>query len=121
MIVLVLAAVVIVWGVVTNLIDTQSEQVDVSSKCLLIDIKATKLECGGASNDVCDITVSRNAQGEDIAGIKLVFTNTASDNNFVYDLPGNINLLETKTVTSITTGLVNTSNVEIIDYFTDAL
>jgi|TARA_Y100000310_G_scaffold255136_1_gene262393 hypothetical protein len=121
MIVFVLIAVAAIWSVVTNIISTQSEEVDVNSKCLKVDITATQLACGGATNSVCNVTLSRSSTGDVIEGVKLVFTNDAADTNFVSDASGDIGLLETKTLTSIDTGITNTSSVEVVAYFTDSV
>jgi len=120
MIVLVLAAVVIIWGVITNLLKTQSEGISVNSKCLSVSIQATKLTCGGAQSDICNVTVSRTSTGGAIAGIKLVFTNAAGGTNYIKDVLGNVAPLETKTITNVTTGLANTDKVTVSAYFTDA-
>ena len=120
MIVLVLAAVVIIWGIINNFLQTQSGEIDVGTRCLEVDLESTKLVCSGALNDVCDVTVSRNARGESIAGIKLVFTNASGETNYVHDVGGNIAPLETTTISSISTGIANANNVEVVAYFTDA-
>ena len=119
MIVLVLAAVVIIWGIINTFLTTQSGDIDVSTRCLQIDIQATKLSCSGVNNDVCDVTLSRTAKGGSIAGMKLVFTNDIGDNNFVHDISGNFVPLGTTTVSNITTGVANTSKVEIVAYLID--
>jgi len=119
MIVLVLAAAVIVWGIISNFLQTQTGEIDTSTKCLKIDIQTTKLLCSGVLNDVCDVTVSRDAKGDDIAGIKLVFTNASGETNYVHDVVGNIAPLETKTIPSISTGITNVNKVDVVAYFTD--
>ena len=120
MIVLVLAAVVIIWGVITNLLQSKSKEISVSSKCLNVDIQATKLACAGTQSDVCSVTVSRSARGNEIAGIKLVFTNATGNTNYVDDVPGNIAPLATKTVSAISTNIANTNKVTVTTYFKGA-
>ena len=118
MIVLVLAAVAVIWGIINNILVTQKEQVDFSSKCLGINIQSTKLDC---NNDLCEVTVSRDSSGEAIAGMKLVFTTSSGDANYIHDVPGNIALLETKTISNITTtGIANATEVSITPYFLDS-
>ena len=119
MIVLVLAAVVIIWGIINTFPTTQSGEIDVSTRCLKVDIQATRLTCSGVNNDICDVTLSRTASGDAIAGMKLVFTNALGETNFVQDVSGNLAPLETLTVTNITTGIANTNDVVIVAYFTD--
>lgn len=120
MIVLVLVAIGIIWTAIRGTIQSGSEQIQLSSKCLDVSIQSTKLVCGGASNDVCNATVSRSAGGDEIAGIKLVFSNAAADGNKIIDVPGNIAPLEVKTVSDVNTGITNTSSVEIVPYFKDS-
>ncbi|MCH8945712.1 MAG: hypothetical protein IIA85_02210 [Nanoarchaeota archaeon] len=119
MIVLVLVAVGLIWTAVQSNIESGTEQIEVSAKCLKIDIKATKLECGGVNNGVCNVTVTRNVGGDDLAGIKLILTNTEGETNYVNDVPGNIVPLETKTEVDITTGLTDVSIVAVAPYFLD--
>ena len=119
MIVLVLVAVGLIWTAVQSNIESGTEQIEVSAKCLKIDIKATKLECGGVNNGVCNVTVTRNVGGDDLAGIKLILTNTEGETNYVNDVPGNILPFETKTEVDITTGLTDVSIVAVAPYFLD--
>lgn len=120
MIVLVLAAVVIIWGIINSFLQTQSGEIDVGTRCLEVNLQTSKLSCSGALNDVCDVTVLRDARGDDIAGMKLVFTNASGETNYVHDVVGNIAPLETTTISSISTGIVNANKVEAVAYFTDA-
>lgn len=117
MIVIVLGAVTVIWVVVRDIIGEGAEQVSLGSKCLAVDIRATKLEC---TDDVCGVTVERSPGGDAIGGIKLIFTNSTGDSNYVHDVSGDIALLETKTVSSITTGIGNANKVEVAVYFLDA-
>ena len=121
MIVLVLIAIGIIWVSVSNPIESGTEQIEIGSKCLELKIYLTKLECGGADNDVCNVTITRDSGGDEIAGIKLVFTNDDGETSTVVDVLGNMAILETKTETNIDTGLVNVSNVGIVPYFQDPL
>ena len=119
MIVLVLAAVAIIWGIIINFIQDQTGEIDVATKCLEVDIQATKLSCTGAQNDVCDVTLSRTAKGDNIAGMKLVFTNALGETNYIHDVSGNIALLEIRTILDITTTITDVNKVEVVPYFTD--
>lgn len=120
LIVLVLVAVGIIWAAIQGNIESGTEQIGVSAKCLEVDVQATKLVCGGANNGVCNVTVTRSAGGDALAGIKLSLTNAAGETNFVHDVPGNIVPLETKTETSINTGITDVSVAEVAPYFLDA-
>ena len=117
MIVLALAAVAAVWGVVNNIIQSGTEDVELSSKCLKVDIGLVKSDC--TTLGICNVTLTRNPGGEDIAGVKLVFTNDLGETNYVHDVSGNIDLLETKTVLNINTGITDVTNVEVKLYFKD--
>jgi hypothetical protein len=118
-ILLVLVAIGIIWVVVNNVITEGSEEVDYSVKCLEVDVKATSVaNCGMAS---CDLTLKRGAGGEDIAGVKVVFSNSTSGSSDVIDYAGNIDELQTITPTITITGLTNNPDkVEVTPYFTDS-
>ena len=120
MIILVLIAVGILWVAIRGTIQSGSEQIQLSTKCLDVDISATKLLCSGAGNDICNATVSRNAGGDEIAGIKLIFSNADAEENDIIDVPGNIAPLEVKTVSDVNTGINNTNTVEVVAYFKDS-
>lgn len=117
MIVLVLIAVGLIWTAVQSNIQSGTEQIEISSKCLKVDIKATKLECSGVG--LCNVTISRSVGGGDLAGIKLSLTNDERETNYIHDVPGNIVPLETKTELAISTGITDVSLVEVAPYFVD--
>tara|TARA_Y100000310_G_scaffold77162_1_gene73727 strand:+ start:12048 stop:12491 length:444 start_codon:yes stop_codon:yes gene_type:complete len=120
MIVLVLVAVAVIWGVITNILESGTEQINLGTKCLDVDVKATNLICSGANNDVCSVTVTRNPGGDEIGGVKLVFTSSTGTGNYVHDVPSNIVPLEAKTESNISTGISNVTNVEVVVYFEDS-
>ncbi|HED05162.1 MAG TPA: hypothetical protein ENI61_00590 [Ignavibacteria bacterium] len=120
MIVLVLVAVSVIWYSVKTILKGGTEQINQGTKCLKIDVTTTNLICNGTNNDTCSVTVTRNPGGEDIAGIKLVFTNSTGTKNYVYDVPGNIAPLEAKTESGINTNVSNANNVKVVIYFKDA-
>lgn len=121
MIVLVLVAVGIIWTTLRNTIESGAEQIDFSTKCLDVDIRATNLECGGVNNDICNVTLSRSAGGDDVAGVKLALTNSQEESNYIHDASGNIEPLETITETNINTGISDVSIVDVSAYFEDSL
>ena len=118
-IVLALAAVGAIWAVVNNIVESGTKEISLNSKCLEVDVKLVKSNC--TELGVCNVTITRNAGGDAIGGIKLIFTNVLGETNFVHDVPGDIAFLETKTEFDIITGIVNVSNVEIIPYFKDEI
>ena len=118
MVIIVLGAVSIVWLIVNDIVGGSSEQINLGTKCLEVDVKATKLDC--TTPGVCDVTIERNPGGDAIGGVKLIFTNATGGANFVSDSSGDITELATKTVSAVTTGIANVNKVEVAVYFTDA-
>ncbi|MBI2044305.1 hypothetical protein HYT24_02995 [Candidatus Pacearchaeota archaeon] len=117
---LVLVAAGLIWFVVRGIIQGNTENINLGAKCLDVDIKSTALSCSGSGNATCDVTVRRNAGGEDIAGVKIIFTNASNTGNFVYDLPGNIAPLATKSASAVATGINNANKAEVVAYFNDS-
>jgi len=124
-ILLVLVAVGIIWVVVRNVIEGGATQINSGAKCLDIDLKATKVLCSlnspndGGNSGLCNATISRNAGGEEIGGVKLIFYNEAGETNYIHTEEGNVAPLETKTINLISTGIVNASKLEVVAYFLD--
>ena len=121
-IVLVLVAIGIVWAVVRNVIQTGSGTLDISAKCLNIDVRASQANCSdGTPNKICQVTLVRTGTGNDvIAGVKLVFRNTTSAK--VYDAEGNIEPVAGRVLTNVPTGILSAtfiSKVEATVYFED--
>lgn len=117
-ILLVLVAIGIIWVVISNVVTEGSENVDYSVKCFEIDVKATAVaNCVTGS---CDVTLKRGAGGEDISGVKLVFSNQTTGASDVIDYPNNIVSLQTVTPTIAITGLTsNPDKVEVTAYLRD--
>lgn len=120
MIVIVLGAVAIVWFLIRGFISSGTEQIGTGTQCLEVNIKPTALTCSGSGNSTCEVVVSRETGGKEIGGIKLVFTNSTGKKNYVHDVPGNINVLETKAVSGVSTGIENAENVDVIVYLKDS-
>ena len=117
-ILLVLVAVGIIWVVVRNLIQEGAEQVDISTKCMAIDVRAVSVipVVGEAGN--YSVTLRRTAGGEAIGGIKIVLFNDTANSGV---LSGFLDLdeLETKTETFADTNVTNANKLEYTVYFTD--
>lgn len=121
LILLAFVAVGIIWAVVNNIVTRGAEEIDATSKCLEIDFEQGVLDCSaGTSGDDCDVTVERKAGGDDVAGIKIVLTNSSAQTNYIHDEPGNINPLEVKTVIVTETGILNINEVNIVPYLEDS-
>ena len=78
-------------------------------------MKATAVECNGAASALCNVTLLRGAGGDEIGGVKLVFSDGVESN--VVGVPGDISVLETKLVSEEDSGLANPNKVEVIVYF----
>jgi len=115
-ILLVLVAIGIVWVVVNNILESGTQQTEISAKCLQIDVKATAASCdvGG----VCNVTYKRNAGGDEIGGVIIVLSNGVSSNQT--EVAGNMVPLATRTLTDFATGLSPAPNkAELSAYFVD--
>lgn len=125
-ILLVLVAVGIIWMVVGGMVEEGAQQVDIQSKCLTADVRATAASCAenpvGPGTWECDVTLERKAGtgSDDIAGVMLVFSNTAGSGSAV-DAAGNIEVLGTKSLTNQLAGTTGTPDkVEVSVYFKDS-
>jgi len=121
MITIVLAAVGVVWVMIQNILDQSSSDIDLNSKCLKVNLVATKMVCSDATT--CDVTINRKAGGDEIGGVKLIFSNTTSGNvGEIVDVAGNIQELGTDIAEDKEHGLTaleKPNNVEIAVYFLD--
>lgn len=113
---LIFVAIGIFWFVTRNVLEEGADQFSLGSKCLEIDVKATALNCAG---DWCNVTYTRKAGGDDIAGIKLVVSDGTE--SITQDVPGNLNPLDTKTEKDINvSALTVPTSVEVAVYFESA-
>ncbi len=117
-ILLVLVAIGIIWIVIRGVIETGTESIDYSVKCLKVDVSATAVNC---SNPVaCVVTLSRKAGGDAIEGVKFVFYNaTGGGSGSVEEDVGNIEPLTTK-VATVDSGVGTPNKVAINAFFEDA-
>ncbi len=117
-ILLVLVAIGIVWAVVSSILQSGTEQTSTTAKCLQVDIKATAAQCtvGG----VCNVTYRRNAGGDVVDGVVIVFSNGQTSNQT--EVAGNLAPLATQTKAGVATGLTSPvpNSIEIAAYFVDA-
>jgi hypothetical protein len=117
MIVLVLVATGIVWSVISRIIEDSSSEVSLGNKCIVTNVVATKMICEG---ETCDVTLNRKAGGENIGGVKLIFSNnTGNTGTTVEDVSGDIPELGTKIAGDKAHGLTNElpNTVEVAVYF----
>lgn len=116
-ILLVLVAVGIIWVVVRNLIQEGSEQIDISTKCIAIDLRAVSVAPVADEAGNYSVTL-RLAGGEIIDGVKIALFNDAT-NSGVLDGFEDLDVLETRTET-IVAGITDANKLEFTVYFTDA-
>jgi hypothetical protein len=109
----------IVWIVVGNLVGDQSERIASGTQCLETNVRATKVT-GTEGSGNYDVTLTRSASGDEIAGVRMVFTNEIGTTSYVHNAAGNIAPLATKTITGIGTGITDANKVEIFVYFEDS-
>ena len=115
-ILLVLVAVGIIWVVVRNLLQEGAEQIDISTKCIAVDLRAVSVVPVVGSPESYFVTLRRTAGGEAIGGIKIVLFNETANSgvlNFTALLE-----LETKTET-FAAGVTNANKLEYTAYFED--
>lgn len=117
MIALVLGAFGVVWAIANQALEDSADDVELSAKCLDINLVATSLNCASGS---CDVKVNRRAGGSDFAGLKLILSNT-DETGDVETSSGNIGELETKTIQNLdmSSFTENPDTVEISVYFQD--
>jgi len=115
-ILLVLVAVGIIWVVVRNVVQQGSEQIDITSKCISVDLSAVSVN--ETSAGVYDVTLKRNAGGDAIGGVKVSLFNSTA-NSGVIDFGTALGELET--VTQSVNGTVTDANkLEYTAYFLDS-
>ena len=115
-ILLVLVAVGVIWGVVNNLLGRSTGTINTATKCLDVDIRATKVVNATATSYV--VTLSRKPTGEDEFGAKLVFFSDSANSEPI-DFGSKLDPLETATSAALETMLPNANKVEVTPYFND--
>lgn len=122
-ILLVIVAVGVLAVVFRNTISSGTGQFDLGTKCLAVNLDATSARCNTASNFInCSVTIHRSSGGDEISGVKLIFSNADETSSASVDWSGNIAELATVTNSSMNTTLENTttvSKIEVVPYFTD--
>lgn len=113
-ILLVLVAVGGIWIVVNNFIDAGTEQIEISQKCLAVDLSAVSVN--ETSAGTYDITLNRKAGGDAIGGVKVNIFNS-TENSGVVEFGSAIGVLDT--VTQSVVGVTNANKLEFTAYFLD--
>ena len=119
-ILLVLVAVGIIWGVVNNLLSKSSDTIESSTKCLDISVKGLRVvyDPSDSTGDY-NVTLQRSGSGgnEDIYA-KVIFYSDAN-NSAVLDWDTALRPLDTKTTPFLDTGVANASRLEVTPYYLD--
>jgi len=110
---LVLVAIGIIWVVIRGVIEGGAEQVDVNTKCLDIDVRATAVDC---TDGICNVTLTRKSGGDEIGGVMLVFKNANEDSSDVKDIEGNIGVLSTIIAEDVDSTITVPNKVEVTVY-----
>ena len=114
---LVVVAIGLVWTLVRGLLDKSTNEFGSELDC--VDIKINAINVGCSDEGICSLTLKRNAGGGEIAGVKLIFEGSQGEDNFVWEVPGNIENLGTKSVANIATGIDKVSEVSVAVYIYD--
>ena len=126
-ILLVIAAIGIIWAVVNPFIKGSGDDIASQTDCMALDIRIDRAVCN-ATGDACSITLKRGSGGKEITGVKLLFYNELGTESYAYDFVTtdfSENSLATTTATTINpnTGengmLENATTLSIVPYFTD--
>ncbi|MEK6917745.1 MAG: hypothetical protein AABW51_02245 [Nanoarchaeota archaeon] len=122
-ILLVLVAIGIIWVVIRGVIEQGTSQIDINTRCINTDVRATAVSCTGPLNQSCTLDVTRKAGTDALGGVKAVFHNTtAGTSSNVTDIySGDLTLLSTRTFGGVSVvPVVAPNSVDIIPYFKDA-
>jgi len=123
-ILLVIAAIGIIWAVVNPFLKGSTGDFNLANKCRDTSVEIVSASCGALLAD-CSVTLQRTSGDEEIAGVKLIFYDEAGTENYIHDVIGNIEELTRSTESSINLaadwGAGKTpATVSIAVYFTDA-
>lgn len=124
-ILLVLVAIGIIWVVIRGVIEQGTTQIDVNTKCIGTDVRATSVNCDALGR--CVVQLKRNQGTEEIGGVKLIFHNstntTSSASSAVLEgFSNDITLLSTQAsinVTGVLPSAVGSNSVDVVPYFQD--
>lgn len=124
-----LVSIGVVWVVVNNLVKTGTSGVEIGTKCLGVEVAATRVTCiagpTSPNEQFCDVTLSRTGTStEEIGGVKMVFKNMTSgaSGTAVVDVPGNVEQLVSRQSGSVNSTLLTAQGVDKVEvtvYFND--
>lgn len=116
---LVLVAIGIIWVVVRNVIQQGSEQIDISGKCLAVDLTALAMTPVASEDGNYSVTIKRNAGGDAISGVKVTLFNATNANSGPIEFGSAIDELET-TTQKVEAKILVANKLEYTAYFVDA-
>jgi len=94
---LVIIAVGIVWGVLRGTVEEGADKLKAGTACLGISVKTTIADC--SSSTTCDVTLYREAGGDTMDGAKIAISDGLA--SYVHDEEIAMKELETATITGI--------------------
>jgi len=124
-ILLVIVAVGILWFAARGIFEGGADQLAMGQKCIDVSLRTTS-KCWSDViptvlpadwNSNCTTRIERKPGGEDIGGLKLIYTNGISNIEDTYE--GNIPVLGIQTQTEFQTTLPNVTKLEVWIYFED--
>ncbi len=113
-----LIAIGVVWVVVNNLLKSGTESVEITEKCSKVQLDIVSATCN-TTGEACFATVKKTGTTDELAGVKLVFSNAAGNYSAAYDVTGDLTLAP-KQLSAATTGITNATVVQVTPYFKDA-
>lgn len=121
-----MVAIGLVWFVVNNLLQSGTEGVEISAKCLNVAISVEQVNCAnGTTNKVCNVSLSRTGtETEELGGVKMIFSDTVSGvvSSSLIDSSGNVLPLVGRKITSQDTLVPNANTIRLVQvtpYFED--
>ncbi|MEK6904296.1 MAG: hypothetical protein AABW87_01760 [Nanoarchaeota archaeon] len=123
-IVLSLVAIGIIWVVVRNLVESGAEQIDVSQKCLSVELSAVRVN--ESSSGVYDVTLKRGSDSQGDIGVKVnIFQGTTLNSGVLnFGAVGDLDAIGTTTKTVNTnadtaTPVIGGDKIEFTAFFLD--
>ena len=115
-----LAAIVIVWAVVSGLINQESNSINIQGKCggITLDVLSMNCTLGAPNPQNCSVSLERTGTDQSvISGVKLVFRNSSTVSP-VIDIPGDLAKLAGKVV-NVNSTINSANSVDVTAYFND--
>ena len=123
-ILLTLVAVGIIWAVIRNLVEGGAGQVDLSSKCLNVELSGVNVTENALIPGNYSVTLRRGSDSQDDIGVKIAVFKGATENSGVLEFGdfGNLDALGTvtKPVVTVAPALITEGDsIQFTAYFQD--